>query len=82
MCRYCVDTRYCAGQDTAPREDCIDILVDSLKQEPASTQCVFSCQAGMGRTTLGTMWGELLYLLFYLLTFFISHAACWLSVDI
>ena len=42
-------------EGNAPKEDCIDILVDSLKQEPASTQCVFSCQAGMGRTTLGTM---------------------------
>ena len=42
-------------EENAPKEDCIDILVDSLKQEPASTQCVFSCQAGMGRTTLGTM---------------------------
>ena len=40
-------------EDFAPKEACIDILVDSLKQEPASTQCVFSCQAGMGRTTLG-----------------------------
>ena len=40
-------------EDCAPKEACFDILVDSLKQEPASTQCVFSCQAGMGRTTLG-----------------------------
>ena len=40
-------------EENAPKEDCIDILVDSLKQEPASTQCVFSCQAGQGRTTLG-----------------------------
>jgi len=40
-------------EDNAPKEACFDILVDSLKQEPASTQCVFSCQAGMGRTTLG-----------------------------
>ena len=41
------------AEDSAPKEASIDILVDSLKQEPASTQCVFSCQAGMGRTTLG-----------------------------
>ena len=41
------------AEDNAPKEASIDILVDSLKQEPASTQCVFSCQAGMGRTTLG-----------------------------
>ena len=40
-------------EENAPKGDCIDILVDSLKQEPASTQCVFSCQAGQGRTTLG-----------------------------
>jgi len=40
-------------EDNAPKEACFDVLVDSLKQEPASTQCVFSCQAGMGRTTLG-----------------------------
>jgi hypothetical protein len=36
-------------------EKCFDILVDSLKQEPAATQCVFSCQMGRGRTTLGTI---------------------------
>ena len=40
-------------EDFAPKEASIDVLVDTLKQEPASTQCVFSCQAGMGRTTLG-----------------------------
>ena len=43
------------AEDNAPKEASIDILIDSLKQEPASTQCVFSCQAGMGRTTLGTL---------------------------
>ena len=41
-------------EESAPREVCFDILIDSLKQEPAGTQCVFSCQAGRGRTTLGT----------------------------
>ena len=40
-------------EDSPAKESCIDLLVDSLKQEPASTQCVFSCQAGLGRTTLG-----------------------------
>ena len=30
-------------EESAPREACFDILVDSLKQEPAGTQCVFSC---------------------------------------
>ena len=29
------------------------MLVDVLKDEPAATQCVFSCQAGRGRTTFG-----------------------------
>ena len=41
-------------EERAPDESCFDILVDSLKNEPASTQCVFSCQMGRGRTTLGT----------------------------
>jgi len=40
-------------EERAPDESCFDILVESLKNEPASTQCVFSCQMGRGRTTLG-----------------------------
>merc|ERR1719510_591332 len=40
-------------EERAPHESCFDILVESLKNEPASTQCVFSCQMGRGRTTLG-----------------------------
>jgi len=40
-------------EERAPAEKCFDILVDSLKAEPAATQCVFSCQMGRGRTTLG-----------------------------
>jgi len=40
-------------EDCNPDEKCFDILVDALKEEPAATQCVFSCQAGRGRTTLG-----------------------------
>ena len=51
--RELVLVRVPVKEEAAPKEDCIDILVDSLKQEPASTQCVFSCQAGQGRTTLG-----------------------------
>ena len=31
----------------------IDTIVDALKNEPASTPCIFSCQMGKGRTTLG-----------------------------
>ena len=34
-------------------ESCFDLLVDHMKNEPASTICVFSCQAGRGRTTMG-----------------------------
>lgn len=48
-------------EESAPREACFDILVDSLKQEPAGTQCVFSCQAGRGRTTLGKKHTNLAY---------------------
>ena len=40
-------------EDSPPTELSFDILVSALKSEPASTQCVFSCQAGRGRTTLG-----------------------------
>ena len=57
-------------EETAPREDCFDQLVDSLKAQAArcvsyavfqylglrtrrSTQCLFGCQAGRGRTTIG-----------------------------
>lgn len=40
-------------EERAPQEECFDIMVNTLKNEPASTQCVFSCQMGRGRTTLG-----------------------------
>ena len=40
-------------EESAPDESCFDVLVESMKNEPASTQCVFSCQMGRGRTTLG-----------------------------
>lgn len=40
-------------EEKTPCEECFDKLVDSLKVEPASTSCVFSCQMGRGRTTLG-----------------------------
>ena len=53
-------------EDTAAKESCIDQLVDSLKQEPASTQCVFSCQAGLGRTTLGITFVLCLYIIIVL----------------
>ena len=40
-------------EERAPGEACFDPIVESLKNEAASTVCVFSCQMGMGRTTLG-----------------------------
>ena len=40
-------------EDKAPEEEWFDKLVTTLKDEPASTQCIFSCQMGRGRTTLG-----------------------------
>ena len=58
------DIRYNSGQvdlqviriplqeDQMPTEY-IDTIVDALKNEPASTPCIFSCQMGKGRTTLG-----------------------------
>jgi len=40
-------------EERAPAEDTFDTLLDALKDEPASTQCLFSCQMGRGRTTMG-----------------------------
>ena len=40
-------------EECAPQDICYDIIVKALKDEPASTHCLFSCQAGRGRTTLG-----------------------------
>ena len=40
-------------EERAPMEESLDDLVNALKNEPASTQCIFSCQMGKGRTTLG-----------------------------
>ena len=39
-------------EDQMPTES-IDTIIDALKDEPASTPCVFNCQMGKGRTTLG-----------------------------
>ena len=41
------------NEDCAPGEECFDIIVDLLKNEPASTPCIFSDMMGRGRTTLG-----------------------------
>merc|ERR1719397_1972529 len=40
-------------QERAPAERCFDILVESLKNQPASSNCVFSCQLGRMGTSLG-----------------------------
>ena len=40
-------------EERAPEESWFDTLVNTLKDEPASTQCIFSCQQGRGRTSLG-----------------------------
>ena len=60
-------------EESAPREACFNILVDSLKQEPAGTQCVFSCQAGRGRTTLGKQLTNLAYKSWF---FFVRYDNC------
>eukprot|EP00094_Tigriopus_californicus_P008191 TCALIF_07887-PA protein Name:"Similar to pald1 Paladin (Danio rerio)" AED:0.24 eAED:0.24 QI:1/0.6/0.33/0.83/1/1/6/0/408 len=41
------------SEDQCPTEESLDMIVDALKGEPAATQCVFSCQMGRGRTTIG-----------------------------
>jgi len=41
------------NEDRAPGEECFDIMIELLKNEPASTPCIFSDQMGRGRTTLG-----------------------------
>ena len=40
-------------EERSPGEDCFDMMVEGLKNEPASTPCVFSDQMGRGRTTAG-----------------------------
>lgn len=40
-------------EEKAPCVTCFDTMVSTLKDEPASTTCLFSCQMGRGRTTLG-----------------------------
>jgi len=42
-----------AVEDQTPTEACFDKIISVLKDEPASTSCVFSCQMGKGRTTAG-----------------------------
>ena len=42
-------------EDHMPPESCFDKIISVLKNEPASIPCVFSCQMGKGRTTVGVM---------------------------
>jgi len=46
-------TRCPVNEDRAPHEYCFDILVDALKNEPASVPAIFSDQMGRGRSTVG-----------------------------
>ena len=47
-------------EDQMPDESCFDRIISALKDEPASTPCVFSCQMGKGRTTVGMVVASLL----------------------
>ena len=40
-------------EERSAGEACFDMMVEALKNEPASTPCVFSDQMGRGRTTIG-----------------------------
>merc|ERR1712001_31509 len=40
-------------EDRMPPDYSFDAIVETLKNEPVSTPCVFSCQMGKGRTTVG-----------------------------
>ena len=40
-------------EERSAGEDSFDMMVEALKNEPASTPCVFSDQMGRGRTTIG-----------------------------
>ncbi len=40
-------------EDRGPDPAALDRMVEALRGQPVSTQCVFSCQMGRGRTTIG-----------------------------
>ena len=40
-------------EERSAGEACFDMIVEVLKNEPASMPCIFSDQMGRGRTTLG-----------------------------
>jgi len=46
-------------EDQMPVES-MDMIIDALKDEQASTPCIFNCQMGKGRTTLGMMVASLI----------------------
>jgi len=42
-------------EDRMPPDYSFDAIVETLKNEPVATPCVFSCQMGKGRTTVGVV---------------------------
>jgi len=54
-----VVVRIPSREDQMPVES-MDIIIDALKDEQASTPCIFNCQMGKGRTTLGMMVASLI----------------------
>ena len=40
-------------EEKPPNESCFDAITNALKDLPASTKCIFSCQMGRGRSTVG-----------------------------
>merc|ERR1712012_871587 len=47
-------------EENSAGEDCFDMMVEGLKNEPASTPVIFSDQMGRGRTTTGMIVGCLI----------------------
>ena len=40
-------------EDKMPSYECFDIILNTLRNEPAYVPCIFTCQMGKGRTTAG-----------------------------
>ena len=47
-------------EERSAGEDSFDMMVEALKNEPASTPCIFSDQMGRGRTTSGMVIASLI----------------------
>ena len=47
-------------EDQMPSYQCYDSIVNALRNEPASTPCIFTCQMGKGRTTAGMVIASLI----------------------